>query len=404
MKLVLTDVDEIPLNKVKKELEKEGVDVYAFVADVRNRNQIEQLAEEAYKKFGKVNILCNNAGVLSGGPIHLLSLSDWDWVLDVNVIGVINCIKSFLKRMLESGEPCHIMNTASVAGLLTDPKAAPYGVSKHAVVTISEMLLQQYFNTNVNFSVLCPSYVRTELFRNSIKLGQDKSNILNPSGEMKEAAEILKSGFFDAIDNAISSDYIARKVVEAIRQNIFYIITHPELMPEVEGRFERMKEDAKLLNRDNFVSNEELFGDLIVYKHLSPNFSFEYPKLCEPFKLPENYIVKFAVNYGSNTFSILISEENPKLKLEDAVPLLSDYIGMFGTDINLVDKKEILLSNGITPALECEFEFRRSGFIRMKSICLSVLLEKKLVILRATTFPHLINENVRNIISTFKIN
>ena len=84
MKLVLTDIDEKSLNRVKEELEKANVDVFTYIADVTDRDQIEQLAEEAYKRYGKVNILCNNAGVLSGGPIHLVSLSDWDWVLDVN--------------------------------------------------------------------------------------------------------------------------------------------------------------------------------------------------------------------------------------------------------------------------------------------------------------------------------
>jgi short-subunit dehydrogenase len=405
MNLVITDINKDALHKVKDELIELDAEVLPIVADVTDRNQIEQLADKSYKKFGKVNILCNNAGVLSGGPTHLLSLKDWDWVLEVNVFGVVYCVKSFLKRMLDSGEPCHIVNTASVAGLLADPKSVPYGVSKHAVVVFSEILLQQYFNTNVNFSVLCPSYVKTELYRNSIKLGQTHSNLFNPTEEMLDASEIFKNGFLEPIDTAISPDYIAEKVIEAISKNIFYIITHPELMPEIQGRFERMKEDAYLLNKNAVVTDEELFKDedLVVYNHEFPQFSLKYPKRFTSYDLLQDSILKFAVYFGSYSLSIYVSESQPYLRLKDAEKILITYLKTLGTDVKILKNKEIKLKNGIIPALESEIEYKRSGFLQMKSICLSIVIEEKLVIVRATSLAHKFNNNLKKIISSFEL-
>ena len=119
MKIVLTDIDKEALEKVSQELDQIGAEVMTMVTDVSNPEQVVHLADASYERFGHVNILCNNAGVGSGGPMRFLTQENWNWVLGVNLFGVIYSIQFFLNRMLKSKEPCHIVNTSSMAGLLT---------------------------------------------------------------------------------------------------------------------------------------------------------------------------------------------------------------------------------------------------------------------------------------------
>ncbi|MFX1237112.1 MAG: SDR family NAD(P)-dependent oxidoreductase [Promethearchaeota archaeon] len=175
MNLVLADIDKENLDKVAKDLEKFGTEVLTQITDVSDPEQVARLAEVSYEHFGVVNILCNNAGVGGGGPIRFLTRKNWNWTLGVNLFGVIHGIHYFLNRMLESKQPCHIVNTSSVSGLISgDPE--PYPASKFAVVAISESLALECFKTNVGVSIVCPGFVNTKIHMSLAKNNQEFGN------------------------------------------------------------------------------------------------------------------------------------------------------------------------------------------------------------------------------------
>ena len=190
MKIVIADIIEDKLKSVSKELEKMGAEVVSLVIDVSSRDDINKLANATDERFGKANILCNNAGVGGGSIMRLLTLKDWDFVLGINLFGVIYGTQAFLGGMLDSGEPCHIVNTASAAGLV--PADNPYAVSKHGVVAFSEMLLIQNWNTNIGVSVLCPGYVDTDIIDTSETIAQTRSGLFQPTPEMVEEWVLLR--------------------------------------------------------------------------------------------------------------------------------------------------------------------------------------------------------------------
>ncbi|MEO7031967.1 MAG: SDR family oxidoreductase, partial [Herbaspirillum sp.] len=168
MKLVLADVQQDALDQVKSELEAQGTEVLAVRCDVRHADEVQALADATIKRFGAVHLLFNNAGVGSGGLIWENTQSDWEWVLGVNLWGVINGVRIFTPLMLdtakkEPGYQGHIVNTASMAGLLNAPTMGVYNVSKHAVVSLSESLYQdlQLVEAPISASVLCPYFVPT---------------------------------------------------------------------------------------------------------------------------------------------------------------------------------------------------------------------------------------------------
>jgi NAD(P)-dependent dehydrogenase (short-subunit alcohol dehydrogenase family) len=245
MKIAIVDVNEQALSSVSDELTESGSEVMSMVADVSDREQVAKLADAIYERFGCVHILCNNAGVGGGGPIHLLELADWDLVLGVNLFGVIYGIKSFLPRMLASGEPCHIVNTSSLAGHLTGG-SAPYSPSKFAVVALTETLGRECFNTNVGVSVLCPGHVDTPIIENSQRLRSEIPGLSQPIDEMIEKQ---KENLADLLSAGMSPDTIAEKVIIAIEEDILHVITHPEYLPELESRLESIRDDTMKLDR-----------------------------------------------------------------------------------------------------------------------------------------------------------
>ena len=184
MKVVVTDVNDSTLKSVSDELSAGGSEVLNIVVDVSEREQVAKLADAAFERFGKVNILCNNAGVGSRGLIQSMELADWDWALGVYLFGVIYGIKSFLPRMLESGEPGHIVNTASMAGLVSGG-GQPYAASKVAVIKISESLKLECTHTKIGVSVLCPGTVNTDIIKNSNDLIQSRPGLFQSTEEIR---------------------------------------------------------------------------------------------------------------------------------------------------------------------------------------------------------------------------
>jgi NAD(P)-dependent dehydrogenase (short-subunit alcohol dehydrogenase family) len=189
MRVVLADIEEVALKQAEADLRASGADVLAVVTDVSSAESVEDLAAAAEAHFGAVHLVCNNAGVGGGGPMATLTHAQWEWVLGVNLWGVIHGISAFLPRMLAQGEG-HIVNTASVAGLLSAPGMGPYCASKFAVVAISESLHLELSmqGSPVKVSVLCPGWVRTNIDQADRnwpeRLGPAPVRNQEPAGEM----------------------------------------------------------------------------------------------------------------------------------------------------------------------------------------------------------------------------
>lgn len=234
MRLVLADIEQPALDQAGRSLQDQGANVLARHCDAANASDVDALAEAAYSRYGAVNILCNNAGV--GGvaaPIWMQTRDTWNWVLGVNMMGVLHGIRSFLPRMLAGGQPGYVVNTASVAGLVTGPLISPYYASKHAVVAISESLYfdLQIVKSDIGVSVLCPGFVKT-------RIGESARN--RPVGDFGPSPSDLKGKMQELIEQGAPPEDIARKVLDAIETRQFWILTHPEMDPRIIDRHERM--------------------------------------------------------------------------------------------------------------------------------------------------------------------
>ena len=242
MKLVLADVQQEALDQAKSELEAQGAEVLAMRCDVRNAAEIQALADATMGKFGAVHLLFNNAGVGSGGLIWENTQADWEWVLGVNVWGVIHGVRIFTPLMLacakkDENYQGHIVNTASMAGLLNAPTMGIYNVSKHAVVSLSETLYQdlKLVEAPIGASVLCPYFVPT---------GINKSERNRPDDVQSDAKLTVSQLAAQAMsDKAVSSGkvsaaQVAKWTFDAIRDEKFYIYSHPEALGNVQKRME----------------------------------------------------------------------------------------------------------------------------------------------------------------------
>jgi NAD(P)-dependent dehydrogenase (short-subunit alcohol dehydrogenase family) len=231
MSIVMADIEDAPLAQAAERIRGLGVEVLAKKVDVSKASEVETLAVETFSRFGSAHVLCNNAGVGGGGIQATLSVAEWDWVLGVNLHGVVHGIASFLPRMLASGEGGHIVNTASMAGHLAFGGMGPYNASKYAVVGISEGLFHELAGTNIGVSALCPGWVNT-------KIGESARN--RPADLPERAArteDAERAQFITAVLAAgLSPSEIATMVHDAILSNRFWIFSHPEMMPGIRMR------------------------------------------------------------------------------------------------------------------------------------------------------------------------
>lgn len=238
MKLVLADVEEATLAQAAAELRATGAQVLPVVTDVSVAEQVERLAQATLEHFGGVHVLCNNAGVGSGRAIWETSLGDWKWVLGVNLMGVVHGIHYFVPHMLAQGEPGHIVNTASIAGLIGGAGLGAYKVSKHGVVALSEVLYAELHEQGapIGVSVLCPAWVRTRIHESERNRPADLPlpDLADPQvrasivGESKALRRVVEGG--------ISPQAVAETVFDAIQNDRFYILTHPRLTPLINAR------------------------------------------------------------------------------------------------------------------------------------------------------------------------
>jgi len=189
MKVMLADIESAPLDRAVEALRASGAEVRGVVCDVADPVSMDDAADAAFRAFGNVHVLCNNAGVAAGGGIEQISIESWRWVIDVNLMGVVHGIKSFLPHIRRHGEGGHIVNTASMGGMNAGLGFSPYSASKFAVVSMSEGLAWQLAPDGIGVSVLCPSYVRTRIGES----GRNRPERYGPTPELDPAGPSRRS-------------------------------------------------------------------------------------------------------------------------------------------------------------------------------------------------------------------
>ena len=226
MNVMLADIEEAPLAAAVRELEERQIRAGGVLCDVAVRNAVEAAAAKTVETFGKVHVVCNNAGVGAGGQIDQVRHSDWEWILAVNLMGVVYGMETFLPLIRSHGEGGTFVNTASMAGMISPPGMEPYSATKFAVVAMSEGWAGQLAPENINVSVLCPGFVKTRI---------------NQSGRTRQAqyGGPVESPVVAAslVDNGIDPERVGRRVLEAVQAGERYIFTHPDMRPFVEARF-----------------------------------------------------------------------------------------------------------------------------------------------------------------------
>jgi NAD(P)-dependent dehydrogenase (short-subunit alcohol dehydrogenase family) len=242
MKVVLADIENEPLAMAEAGLKARNADVLAVRTNVLHENDLERLADAAFSRFGNVHILCNNAGVAArsiGTAAWDATLADWEWTIGVNFWGVLYGVRAFLPRMIASGDEGHIVNTASMAGLMPGG-ADPYSVSKHAVVCLSEGLYRDFRarNLRLNASVLCPGFVNTNILEAERNRPREFGTALATADLAPQDRQRLEA-LAGMLSGGFAPEEIAAQVFEAIRDEQFYIIpTQPQFMDLVRQRFD----------------------------------------------------------------------------------------------------------------------------------------------------------------------
>ncbi|WP_026435228.1 SDR family oxidoreductase [Acidovorax sp. JHL-9] len=241
MNLVLVDVQQDALDAAAAEMQAAGAQVLARKVDVSSAPQMEQLAVDVAQRFGAPHLVFNNAGVGAGGLVWENSVKDWEWVLGVNLMGVVHGVRLFTPMMLEAARKDpqwrgHIVNTASMAGLLAPPNMGIYNVSKHAVVSLSETLYQDLslVTDQVGASVLCPYFVAT---------GINESQRNRPdglAGDQPTQSQLIGQAMINKAVSAgkVTAAEVAQKVFDAVAANQFYIYSHPKAIGAVQTRME----------------------------------------------------------------------------------------------------------------------------------------------------------------------
>ena len=240
MKVVLADLERPALEAAVGELRARGGAAVGVPTDVSQGAEVEALAAKAVEAFGAVHVVCNNAGVAVSGPVWEHTVADWEWVMGVNLWGVIHGVRVFVPLMLAQGGEGHIVNTASIAGLTSNPFMGVYNVTKHAVVTLSETLHKDLglVGAPIKVSVLCPGFVNTRIAdadRNRPAALQNPSETPRPV-EMEQLVR-------NALATGLPPAQVAEHVLAAIREERFYVLTHPQFRPRVRERMEDVLED-----------------------------------------------------------------------------------------------------------------------------------------------------------------
>ena len=239
MKVVLADVEVGALQDAATEIEKTGAEVLPVVTDVSKAEQVQALADETLRVFGKVHVVCNNAGVICSGPSWACTLEDYEWVLGVNVWGVIHGIRTFVPILLEQGESAHVVNTASMAAVTSMPYTGVYYMSKHAVLSLSETLYHELTlrGATIGVSVLCPEVIAT----NIDKSGRNRPDGLRSDGPSSQESQMVDTALSKGVETGVPPEWIADRVVGAMAEGRFYVLSDDEWRRCCETRLEDIR-------------------------------------------------------------------------------------------------------------------------------------------------------------------
>ena len=243
MKVAIADIEERALARAADSFAPTNAEVIALPLDVTDRDAMARAADETERAFGQVHVVCNNAGVGIGGPLETVTYADWDWVVGVNLHGVINGVQTFVPRIVAHGEGGHFVNTSSLAGQVAMPGLGVYNTTKFAVVGLSETMRAELAPHNIGVSVLCPGFVDTNIFTSE----RNRPNALrsDPDAPLQPMNLDAYEAFLeDMLDPAIVGDM----TLHAIRHDEAYIFTHPEMatgvanrLAEIQASFERWR-------------------------------------------------------------------------------------------------------------------------------------------------------------------
>lgn len=232
MAVMLADIEPEALERALAGLRERQIRAEGVVADVASRASLQAAAEATLAAFGKVHVVCNNAGVGAGGPFGTVAPSDWDWVIDVNLKGVVYGMEAFAPLIEAHGEGGHFVNTASLAGMISPPGMEPYCATKFAVVAMSEGWAEQLAPKNIGVSVLCPGFVKTRINESR----RNRQAAYGPDERAPPPPDAPPS----RVLSGIPVEPVGRRVVEAVKANELYVFTHPGSKAAVAARFERI--------------------------------------------------------------------------------------------------------------------------------------------------------------------
>jgi NAD(P)-dependent dehydrogenase (short-subunit alcohol dehydrogenase family) len=241
MKVVVADVDSAAAERVRAALEAAGHTAIAVKVDVSRPSDVEQLAESAYAHYGSVDVLCNNAGIVPSGryrPVWEYPLEDWQWAFDVNLMGVVHGIRSFVPRMLAQNTESHIVNTASVAGLVSGSGSPVYSAAKHAVVRVTEALYASLREQNapIGVTMLCPGLVNTRIYESE----RNRPEQLRPASGVAAETPELQAIAAELYSHALSPEAVAEQVFEAVQAGRLYQITSDQFDDAIRARAEAL--------------------------------------------------------------------------------------------------------------------------------------------------------------------
>jgi NAD(P)-dependent dehydrogenase (short-subunit alcohol dehydrogenase family) len=254
MKVALADIEGAALDDAVGKLRAEGATVAGVQCDVSDAGSVQAFADAVMSEFGAVHVVCNNAGVGGGGLSWEAPLSTWQWVIGVNLWGVIHGIRSFVPLLLQQPEGGHVVNTASVAGLVAAPFMGPYNASKHAVVGVSETLHHEltFMGANVKVSVLCPGWVNTRI-ADSERNRPAHLAVASVAGGEDAQGDVMRDVLQQMLETGMATSEVAEKVFAAIRDERFWVLTHDDADDQWVQAVERRI--ASLRDRSNPVMN-----------------------------------------------------------------------------------------------------------------------------------------------------
>jgi NAD(P)-dependent dehydrogenase (short-subunit alcohol dehydrogenase family) len=232
-RVVVADVDEADATETVRQVAAGGAEGLAVRTDVADRRQVEALADRVFERYGATHLLCNNAGVVVHGGLESATWEDWQWVVGVNLWGVIHDLLAFLPRMIAGGQGGHIINTASMAGLIASRGLGVYNTTKYAVVGLSETLAKDLRPHGIGVTVVCPMGVATRI----------RQAERNRPADLRNAPGHPEGGEMTLIGDTLEADEVAAQTLDAVRRGSLYVITHDEALEPLRRRFHRL-EDA----------------------------------------------------------------------------------------------------------------------------------------------------------------